>query len=272
MPEYGRGSAQLLGQMFQARGRTQMLGQQMQQQQETQGFNRWAKQVELIVSMGQNIDQNNPQFPQLQQAFQDLMNVGAQKGWTQQAMGDVPLAGRKPEMGTVYGEEGKIGRWGERRPGVRTTAAKAPKEISTLEGLLVKSLQERDASEADITAVKQRLLKPAAKTALQKNVPFLAKTMEIREAEAARILTESKDKSEEQLWSDMYKSAINAYRSEDEARQIADSFLEMRRAVFGEEADTGTMPPPGQHKGATVRDTVTGKRFKSDGTKWVEIR
>ena len=33
-----------------------------------------------------------------------------------------------------------------------------------------------------------------------------------------------------------------------------------------------TLPPASQYKGKTITDTTTGKRFKSDGTKWVEIK
>ncbi len=33
-----------------------------------------------------------------------------------------------------------------------------------------------------------------------------------------------------------------------------------------------TMPPASQHKGRTIRDTKTNKRYRSDGTKWVEIK
>lgn len=39
--------------------------------------------------------------------------------------------------------------------------------------------------------------------------------------------------------------------------------------------DTGvmnTMPPAGQHKGKIVKDTDTGKRYKSDGKAWVEVK
>lgn len=33
-----------------------------------------------------------------------------------------------------------------------------------------------------------------------------------------------------------------------------------------------TMPPASQHSGRTIRDTKSGKRFKSDGSTWVEIK
>jgi hypothetical protein len=33
-----------------------------------------------------------------------------------------------------------------------------------------------------------------------------------------------------------------------------------------------TVPPAGQHAGRIIKDTETGKRFKSDGSRWVEVR
>lgn len=33
-----------------------------------------------------------------------------------------------------------------------------------------------------------------------------------------------------------------------------------------------TMPPSGQHKGKVVKDTETGKRYKSDGKSWIEVK
>jgi hypothetical protein len=33
-----------------------------------------------------------------------------------------------------------------------------------------------------------------------------------------------------------------------------------------------SMPPAGQNKGRTIRDTATGKRYQSNGASWVEVR
>jgi hypothetical protein len=33
-----------------------------------------------------------------------------------------------------------------------------------------------------------------------------------------------------------------------------------------------TMPPAAQHSGRTIKDTIKGKRYKSDGSTWVEIK
>jgi hypothetical protein len=44
------------------------------------------------------------------------------------------------------------------------------------------------------------------------------------------------------------------------------------KAKFGREkqkSEMDALPPPSQLQGKTVRDTVTGKRYKSDGAKWV---
>jgi hypothetical protein len=32
------------------------------------------------------------------------------------------------------------------------------------------------------------------------------------------------------------------------------------------------MPPAAAHKDKTIRDTETGKRYKSDGKNWVEVQ
>lgn len=59
--------------------------------------------------------------------------------------------------------------------------------------------------------------------------------------------------------------------------QIADAVYPQNRggALGGQGGggqQVGEMPDPAQHKGRTIKDTATGKRYKSDGQQWVEVR
>lgn len=68
-----------------------------------------------------------------------------------------------------------------------------------------------------------------SRTALQKNVPFLAKAMGIDEKSAAEMLTQSKDKSPKRFWGDAYGRALSANfgdtKAATEAANMATEFL-----------------------------------------------
>jgi hypothetical protein len=107
-----------------------------------------------------------------------------------------------------------------------------PTKISTLEGLLVKQLQKEGASKEEIIATKNRL-KTRDTTALETNIPLVARNLKISEEEATKILVQSKAKSDEQFWQDMYAKAITAYNTEEQSRVIADSALKAKVETFG---------------------------------------
>jgi len=61
-----------------------------------------------------------------------------------------------------------------------------------------------------------------SRTALQKNVPFVSKKMKISEEDATKLLTASKAKSPQQVYTDMYGRALSAtFGDKEEANTIA---------------------------------------------------
>lgn len=79
------------------------------------------------------------------------------------------------------------------------------------------------------------------------------------------------------------ESAIAAW--EDFRKQIPtlqkqgydiDHLTTQMRSLYGEEEAPKPaqeqMPPASQHKGRIIKDTISGKRHKSDGTKWIEVK
>ena len=68
-----------------------------------------------------------------------------------------------------------------------------------------------------------------------------------------------------------YKKAIEAAGG---IPQKGNSIAGAKKTTTTEQAQStmNTLPPATQHKGKTVRDTETGKRLRSDGVNWVEVR
>lgn len=70
-----------------------------------------------------------------------------------------------------------------------------------------------------------------SRTALEKNVPFLVKTMKISEKEAAKLLTASKDKSPQGVYTEIYSRALTStYGDDQEAERIAGTVM---RKLYG---------------------------------------
>ena len=62
------------------------------------------------------------------------------------------------------------------------------------------------------------------------------------------------------------------FRSFTDAIDAGLAKLKKQASLGGNTAskEMAALPPPSQLAGKTVRDTVTGIRYKSDGTRWVK--
>jgi len=56
------------------------------------------------------------------------------------------------------------------------------------------------------------------------------------------------------------------------AQDVIDYYQQFVPIENKKSPEMNTMPNPGEHKGKVIKDTVTGKRYKSDGKTWVEIK
>ena len=85
-------------------------------------------------------------------------------------------------------------------------------------------------------------------------MPFLAEKLQVSEQEAARILTNTRDKGPRSAWIDIYKAGLRAtYGDDDEARTIANDTIKL---LFPDAPAFEKPPPPPKEdlKGGKLRE------------------
>lgn len=115
-------------------------------------------------------------------------------------------------------------------------------------------------------------------TALQKNIPFLAKTMNITEAQAAEILTQSKDKSDAAIYQQLLSTALRAtYGDQEEASKIAREGLNQVRDYrtvqrSGPVRRPGAEPSAQKFEEGKVYTDAAGNRAKYVNGNWEPVQ
>lgn len=83
-------------------------------------------------------------------------------------------------------------------------------------------------------------------TALQQNVPFVAKTLGISEGEATQLLLDRKSVPDEDFWGQVFSASYRQDGSIDVAKDTANQALELRRSMFQKKPQPGKeeqLPP-----------------------------
>jgi hypothetical protein len=211
--------------------------------------------------------------PTITQVLGNLALAKIQHGW-QMEIADRQIAAQ--QAATKQAQEFESGEGEKNRAsaekiarGTRSTAmmghmmdyaATVNKPPATLDALITKNLFESGATNEEIISIKNKFrTEKDFRTALQKNVPYLAEKMNITEAEAAQRLTLQKGKSDEAVWLDYYgKGLTSTYGDEEEARRIADTGLETYKKLFSKDSAAGKkvvntgVVTSGPHKGRKV--------------------
>lgn len=164
--------------------------------------------------------------------------------------------------------------------------------IKFSDGRTVAYANDKDAIEKVIApmAILQQDIKGRMTQAQQKEASQKDRGLDIREKRAGAYekSVEGKGLITDKQDADLFMKAQSAAQREakegyidyEEIDARADELYEKAKAKTGQNIDSNAgstsgmsaLPDPSQHKGRTVKDTLTGKRYKSDGKNWNEVK
>jgi hypothetical protein len=127
-------------------------------------------------------------------------------------------------------------------------------------GLEKAKVDLKRAEEGGPTPKEQRASKAKIDAVNKKQIRALRKELRKAKGESARLYGD-------------YKGDDPSYiQAKDNIKSLEDEIKELSGGKKPQKDKVETaMPPAEQHRGKIIKDTETGKRYKSDGTQWIEI-
>lgn len=252
---------------------------------EVQGKYNQGQQLIGMQSMAGN--KGNPS--QMAQALQDIVNMGRQE---KMISGETPpnkvaaamaaIAGKPVRSmtgsGIDYDPYGQVGKGVD--PSIYERS-QAGKNQATIESAKIRAKGTVDAAmqRANITGNKL-----PSQAALIEYFKSQGETYE----NAKKLALQKKNTSLNELlleaYVDTYNNAAAGFGEKDVPPEVQAQQAVQRIMDFHNKLSEGSMvkldasqgnikfPEPGPHSGRVIRDTDTGKRYRSDGTQWVEVQ